>query len=185
MYQRLMTTIAVLVAVMLVSGCEGTFGSKAENSTSGTVDSSSSSTESSGSSGASTSGVGTGTTAVLHPLDDPASPLSNRTIYFDYDSSDVRPADRAAVEAHAQYLAEHTSAYITLEGHADERGSREYNLALGERRANEVRQIMTLLGASGAQIRVVSFGEERAAVDGHDESAWSLNRRAEIIYRTR
>ena len=84
------------------------------------------------------------------------------------------------VEAHGRYLADNANASVTLEGHADERGSREYNIALGERRANAVRQLMTLIGANGAQIRVVSYGEERPAVDGHDESAWTQNRRVEI-----
>ena len=74
---------------------------------------------------------------------------------------------------------------ITVEGHADERGSREYNIALGERRADAVRQLMTLLGATNPQIRIISYGEERPAAVGHDESAWRLNRRVEIIYRVR
>ena len=189
MYQRLITMLAVFAAVVLLSACEGTFGSKDEEMTSEATTSEATTSESATTTetdtSASTSGVGTGTTQVLHPLDDPASPLSNRTIYFDFDSSEVRAADRGHIEAHAVYLADNSTAYITLEGHADERGSREYNLALGERRANAVRQLMTLLGASGAQIRIVSFGEERAAVEGHNESAWALNRRAEIIYRTR
>ena len=111
--------------------------------------------------------------------------LSNRIVYFAYDADQVDPQDRPVVEAHGRYLADNPNATVTLEGHADERGSREYNVALGERRANSVRELMTLLGANSAQIRVVSYGEERAAVEGHDESAWSRNRRAEIIYRNR
>ena len=74
---------------------------------------------------------------------------------------------------------------VTLEGHADERGSREFNIALGEQRANAVRQLMALLGASASQIKVVSYGEERPAADGHSEAAWRLNRRVEIIYTSR
>ena len=89
---------------------------------------------------------------------------------------------RSVVEAHAQYLTRNASATITLEGHADERGSREYNLALGERRAQSVKQQMMLLGASGSQIRIVSYGEERPAVDGHDDYSWQQNRRVEILY---
>ena len=92
---------------------------------------------------------------------------------------------RAIVAAHAYYAAANGSARVTLEGHADERGSREYNIALAERRAISVRQLMTLFGANSAQIRVVSYGEERPALDGHDETAWSDNRRVEIIYRSR
>ncbi len=115
-------------------------------------------------------------------LNDPDSPLSIRVIYFEYDSDTVLADYRPAVEAHAAYLASHPETVITLEGHADERGSREYNLALGERRANALKQQMVLMGASPDQITTVSYGEERPAEDGHDEEAYSLNRRAEIVY---
>jgi len=118
----------------------------------------------------------------ISPLDDPSSPLSVRIIYFEYNSSDIRSEYRPAIEAHASYLAANPSVIITLEGHADERGSREYNLALGERRAQSVKRQMVLLGASAGQIRQVSYGEERPAVDAHDESSWQQNRRVEIIY---
>ncbi len=115
-------------------------------------------------------------------LNDPNSHLSVRLIYFAYDSSDIRPEFRPAIEAHAQYLATHPDTIITLEGHTDERGSREYNLALGEARAKAVKSQLTLLGASSGQIRTVSYGEEQPAVDGHDEDAWSQNRRVQIQY---
>ena len=120
-----------------------------------------------------------------HPLDDPSSPLSQRTIYFAFDSSHIEEENRAIVEAHAMWLAERPGASVTLEGHADERGTREYNVALGERRAHAVRQLLALTGASGAQIDTISYGEERPAVEGHDESAWRFNRRVEIVYRSR
>ncbi len=120
-----------------------------------------------------------------HPLDNPDSPLAKRVVYFDYDRAEVTDESRITVEAHAGYLTSHPGASITVEGHADERGSREYNMGLGERRANAVRRLMALLGASGDQIRSVSYGEERPAVEGHTESAWQYNRRAEIIYRAR
>jgi peptidoglycan-associated lipoprotein len=115
-------------------------------------------------------------------LNDPNSPLSTRVIYFEYDSDEVKEEYRAAVEAHVAYLTSHPDTVMTLEGHADERGSREYNLALGERRAMALRRQMGVLGASTGQIRTVSFGEERPAMDGHDESAFSMNRRVEIVY---
>lgn len=115
-------------------------------------------------------------------LNDPSNPLSNRVIYFDYDSASVRPQDQAIVEAHAAYLGKNPNLSVRLEGHTDERGSREYNLALGERRALSIRQLLMLQGASAQQFRVTSFGEERPAVDGSDESAWSQNRRVEIVY---
>lgn len=120
-----------------------------------------------------------------HPLDDPSSPLSQRTVYFAFDSSHVEEENRSIIEAHAQWLADHPGASVTLEGHADERGTREYNVALGERRANAVRQLLALTGASGGQIDTISYGEERPAVEGHDESAWRFNRRVEIVYRNR
>lgn len=115
-------------------------------------------------------------------LDDPASPLSQRSIYFDFDSSEIRSEYRPVVEAHAAYLADHPATMITLEGNTDERGSREYNLALGERRAESVKRQMVLLGASAGQIRVVSYGEERPIAEGHNEEAWRLNRRVDIVY---
>ena len=115
-------------------------------------------------------------------LDDPNSPLANRVVYFDYDSSSVRQQDVATLEAHAAYLGDHPNVTIRLIGNTDERGSREYNLALGERRAISVRQILMLQGASIKQFEVTSFGEERPAVEGSDETAWQQNRRVEIIY---
>ena len=118
----------------------------------------------------------------MSSLDDPTSLLSVRIIYFEYDSSDVKSEDRTTVEAHAAYLVENPGTIITLEGHADERGSREYNLALGERRAQTVERQMTLIGASPDQIRTVSYGEERPAIDDHDDYSWSQNRRVEIIH---
>ena len=118
----------------------------------------------------------------MSSLDDPQSLLSVRIIYFEYDSSDVKSGDRPTVEAHASYLVANPDTSITLEGHADERGSREYNLALGENRAHTIKRQMTLLGASPSQIRTVSYGEERPALDDHDDYSWSQNRRVEIIY---
>ncbi|MEM6998265.1 MAG: peptidoglycan-associated lipoprotein Pal [Pseudomonadota bacterium] len=118
----------------------------------------------------------------IYALDDPQSPLSVRIIYFEYNSNEIRSEYRSTIEAHATYLSQNPGTSITLEGHADERGSREYNLALGESRAQSVKQQMLILGASSNQIRLVSYGEERPAIDGHDESAWQQNRRVEILY---
>lgn len=118
----------------------------------------------------------------MSSLDDPQSLLAVRIIYFEYDSSNIKSEDRATIEAHAAYLVANPNTSMTLEGHADERGSREYNLALGERRAQTVKRQMTLLGASPSQIRTVSYGEERPAIDDHDDYSWSQNRRVEIIY---
>lgn len=116
------------------------------------------------------------------PLNDPSSPLATRVIYFAYDSNSIEPQYFDVLAAHANYLASHPGMMARLEGHADERGSPEYNIALGERRAKAVEQSLSLQGANPGQFDLVSYGEERPAVEGHDESAWSANRRVEIIY---
>ncbi|WP_395377695.1 peptidoglycan-associated lipoprotein Pal [Marinicella sp. W31] len=118
-------------------------------------------------------------------LDNPESLLAQRVIYFDYDQSTVLPEYRNIIEIHARYLSQNPSARITLEGHADERGSREYNLALGERRGNAVSSLMNAQGASGSQLNVVSYGEERPVALCSDDSCWSQNRRVEIVYTAR
>lgn len=116
------------------------------------------------------------------PLNDPNSPLAKRVVYFDYDSSVVRDEFSATLEAHADYLAKHPNVKVTLEGHCDERGTREYNLSLGERRSQAVQQFLLLMNVKQGQATTVSYGEERPAVVGSDESAWGKNRRVEIVY---
>ena len=118
-------------------------------------------------------------------LDDPANALSNRVVYFEYDSSSVRQEDQITLEAHASYLAGNPTARLRLEGHTDQRGSREYNLALGERRALAIRQILMIQGASINQFQVTSFGEERPQNEGDSEANWQNNRRVELIYTGR
>jgi peptidoglycan-associated lipoprotein len=108
--------------------------------------------------------------------------LATRVVYFDFDSSEIKGAGTDVVAAHAKYLASHAAIRVRLEGHTDERGSREYNIGLGERRAQAVRRALLLQGATDAQISTVSYGEERPAVSGHDEAAWAKNRRVEIVY---
>jgi peptidoglycan-associated lipoprotein len=108
--------------------------------------------------------------------------LSKKTVYFDFDSSAIHDDDRAVVKAHAAYLSQHPTIKVTLEGNTDERGTREYNIGLGERRANAVKQMMMVMGVPAQQISTVSYGEERPVALGHDESAWHLNRRVEIVY---
>lgn len=103
-------------------------------------------------------------------------------IYFDYDSSEIRAEDTDLVARHARQLGMNTGMSVRLEGHADERGSREYNIGLGERRAQTVRRLLLIQGASADQVSTVSFGEERPAVDGNTEAAYSQNRRVEITY---
>ena len=116
------------------------------------------------------------------PLDANGRPLS-RNFYFGYDEAILNPADLAALEMHAQILRRNADKRVVIEGHCDERGTREYNLALGERRANVVASFLTSAGVRSRQIEYVSFGEERPADPGHTESAWALNRRAVLSYR--
>jgi peptidoglycan-associated lipoprotein len=106
-----------------------------------------------------------------------------KVIYFDYDRSVIKPEFRAVVEAHARYLQADRSRQVTIAGHADERGGTEYNIALGQRRADALSRMLVLLGVDPSQIETISYGEEKPAVRGHDESAWSKNRRDEIIYK--
>lgn len=115
-------------------------------------------------------------------LRDPANPLSKRVVYFDYDSDAIREEYRGLIEAHAGFLKNNGAARIILQGHTDERGSRDYNLALGQRRSESVRQALNLMGVPADQVETVSLGEEKPVQEGHDEAAWKLNRRAEIIY---
>jgi len=121
-------------------------------------------------------------TTTVNPLKDPANILSRRSIYFDYDKDDVKSEYRPLVEAHAKYLTAHPQARVALQGNADERGSPEYNLALGQRRAVAVKKVLNVLGVSDKQIETVSFGKEKPKATGHDEAAWSQNRRADIVY---
>lgn len=115
-------------------------------------------------------------------LENPDSLLSQREIYFEFDRSDVRPEFLPVIRAHAAYLRAHPGARMVLEGHADERGSREYNLGLGERRGRAVLELMLAEGAGAAQIEVVSFGEERPVCRQSSEACWERNRRVEIVY---
>ena len=106
-----------------------------------------------------------------------------KVIYFDYDSYVIKPEFQSAIEAHARYLKQSGARHVVIEGHTDERGGREYNLALGQKRSEAVRKALELLGVRDAQVEAVSFGKEKPAVQGNDESAWAQNRRAEIAYR--
>jgi len=115
-------------------------------------------------------------------LDNPDSTLSQREIYFEFDRSDVRPEYLPIIRAHAAYVRANPGARMVLEGHADERGSREYNLGLGERRGNSVLDLVRADGASSGQVEVVSFGEERPVCRQTSEACWERNRRVEIVY---
>ena len=132
---------------------------------------------------AATTGAAGGVNTTLNPLQDPNNVLSKRSIYFDYDSYSVKDEYKSLVLAHAAYLRSNANARVLLQGNTDERGSREYNLALGQRRADSVKSILTLSGVKEAQVESVSLGEEKPRATGHDESAYAENRRTDIRYQ--
>ena len=113
---------------------------------------------------------------------DAAGKPTNRSVYYDFDQSSLSAADRKLVEAHAQYLRQHPDMKVRIEGNADERGSKEYNLALGQRRAETVTKAMEILGINEQRVEAVSYGEEKPKATGHDENAWAENRRSDILY---
>ena len=126
--------------------------------------------------------AGTTPSDVSSLLQDPGNILSKRSIYYDFDAYNIREEFRPLVEAHAKFLLEHKELRLRIEGNTDERGSREYNLALGQRRAESLKRALTLLGVPAKQIETVSFGPEKPKAAGHDEEAWSENRRSDIVY---
>ena len=118
----------------------------------------------------------------VDPLNDPNSTLAKRSVYYPFDVSAVQDADKPVVQAHATYLSEHPNRTVRLEGNADERGSNEYNLGLGQRRANGVKQMLLLGGARASQIDTISNGEEKSRCTDHNEACWKQNRRTDIRY---
>lgn len=122
------------------------------------------------------------TTKSTDPLNDPQGVLAKRSIYFDLDSYSVKDEFKPVVEAHARYLSTNRNRKIVIQGNTDERGGREYNLALGQKRAEAVRKSLSLLGVSEPQMEAVSFGKEKPKAPGSDEAAWAENRRVDIAY---
>ncbi len=118
----------------------------------------------------------------VSPLKDPSSILSKRSIYYDFDKYDVRDEYRGMLEAHARYLRDNAGAKMLVQGNTDERGSREYNVALGQRRADGVKKTLMLLGARESQIESASLGEEKPKSEAHSEEGWAQNRRSDILY---
>lgn len=133
-------------------------------------------------SGAGTTGAGEGTTLSAEQAALQELQRAGMIIYFDYDRAEIKPEYVSVVAAHAKYLNAGTGRKVRLEGHADERGSREYNIGLGERRAQAVRRALLLQGVTEEQLTTVSYGEERPAVSGGDEGAYAKNRRVELVY---
>jgi peptidoglycan-associated lipoprotein len=192
------TLLALAISTLLLSACSDS-DEKDTSLTDGSVN------DASGINDASTSGLNKGSglngseingsgmngmsgsgdyASTLGPeFNDPNNPLSKRTVYFMLDSSEVMPDFVPVIAAHAQYLIANPAQKITLEGNGDERGSREYNIALGEQRAKSVASMMKIKGVSENQLNIVSYGEEKPVAFGSDESAWEQNRRVEIVYQ--
>jgi peptidoglycan-associated lipoprotein len=169
------------LVVAFVAGCSTTPTTAPVEDKSATTTPGTTPTPGAATSGTTTSGV-TGTSTGANPLKDPNNILSKRSIYFEYDSFTIADKYKPIVEAHAKYLAANRNARVTLQGHADERGSREYNIALGQKRSDAVKRSVTILGVQETIVETVSFGKEKPKNLGHDEAAWAENRRVDIIY---
>ncbi|WP_394780836.1 peptidoglycan-associated lipoprotein Pal [Undibacterium sp.] len=127
--------------------------------------------------------VSTVDTGSMDPLNDPKGILAKRSVYFDYDSYVVKDEFKPVVEAHAKYLVSNKGRKILIQGNTDERGGREYNLALGQKRAEAVRKALALLGVPESQVEAVSLGKEKPKATGSDEASWAENRRSDIVYQ--
>ena len=175
--------IAALVAIF-IAGCQ-TPATQApvedKSATAGMATTPGGGATTSGTTQGGVSGTQSGTGGA-NPLRDPNNILSKRSIYFEFDSFTVADQYKPIVEAHARYLAANRNARVTLQGHADERGSREYNIALGQKRADAVKRMTTVMGVQETIVETVSFGKEKPRNMGHDEAAWAENRRVDIIY---
>jgi len=172
--RKTLVLLMVLTASLAVTACKS--NRKADDASAATNTSQSSGADASGVGQASASEEGAEAPGPLEGL------LAKRVIYFDFDSSEIRGEGTDIVAAHARYLSSQPAIKVRLEGHTDERGSREYNIGLGERRAQAVRRALLLQGATDPQLSTVSYGEERPAAAGSDEAAWARNRRVEIVY---
>ena len=181
---RVLPLIAVLASAALLAGCPKKPTTVPEGEAGGGL-----TAEEQGATTGGTSGAGVGEARPLPGAGDAAAEAAaaaaaaGRIIYFDFDSSEIRPEYADLVAAQARRLATSPGQRVRLEGHTDERGSREYNIALGDRRALSVQRILELNGTGGDQVSVVSYGEEKPAADGHSDAAWRLNRRVEIVYQ--
>jgi peptidoglycan-associated lipoprotein len=188
------TLLALLISTLALSGCsddekDTSLIDGSQNEIIGVNDASTSGLNSSRLNGSAMGGSGrmnggrNGASNLGPEFSDPNNPLSKRTIYFMIDSSQVQEDFIPVIAAHAQYLVANPGQHVILEGNADERGSREYNIALGEGRAKSVANMLKVQGVSERQISLVSYGEEKPAAMGDSESAWELNRRVEVVYK--
>jgi len=160
-----------LIAAVAISACSSTPEDTSATSGDSSSDYSSSSDQ-----------VGGGAVADDYSAQQTDPALQERVVYFDFDKANIRPEAIATLQAHAQYLSQTPGARVRIEGHADERGTREYNMALGERRAKAAASFLAANGASASQLEIISYGEERPVALGHDEGSWSQNRRSELNY---
>jgi len=176
--------IAALLAVL--AGCASTgtqeqLPAGVEDRSPGATGTQSQGVESKGVTGVDLTGGQKG--AGSNPLTDPSNVLSKRSIYYDFDKFDVKDEYKPIIEAHAAYLRDHPDTKVLIQGNTDERGSREYNVALGQRRADGVKKLLLLLGAKEDQVEAVSLGEEKPKAQGTDEEAYAQNRRCDILYK--
>jgi peptidoglycan-associated lipoprotein len=191
---KILWVLLFAISALFLSACsddekDASLTDGTQNATSGINDASTSGLNGtsgmngSGMNGSGMSGDGDYASTLGPEFNDPNNPLSKRTVYFMLDSSEVMPDFIPVIAAHAQYLIANPAQKITLEGNTDERGSPEYNIALGEQRAKSVAGMMKVQGVSENQLNIVSYGEEKPAAFGSDESAWEKNRRVEIVYQ--
>ncbi len=176
----------LLILVLFLAGCATT--GEDQNTTASVEDKTGTTTQEGQTSGYQDGGNIQGTALSdeekysIQALNDPNSPLSIRTVYFAFDSSEITQESHDILMEHARFLSYNPGIQVVLEGHTDERGTRDYNLALGERRAKSVHEFLTAQGVKMEQLEIVSFGEERPVALEHDEAAWQANRRVEIVY---
>ena len=185
MRATLPTLLAAVAAAALIAGCSTTPEDQTQTSSAPVVDPTTGK-PAAGKPGAPQKVPGVDLTAKADSKGaDPrvkSGALARRSIYYDYDQFDIKDEYRGLVEAHAKFLRENPGAKVLIQGNTDERGSREYNVGLGQRRSDGVKKMLVLLGARDNQIESVSLGEEKPQSEGHDESAWSKNRRSDILY---
>ncbi len=182
--KRSMTKVILLAGAMMLAACHGKTAVKEQPAAGATVPANETSGPANGS-GTTMSplpGAGAGSVSALAEAANNA-PIDTRTIYFDFDKSDIKPQYDDVIAAHAKTLTANPTLKIKLEGNTDERGTREYNIGLGERRAQAVRRALMLQGVADSQITTVSYGSERPAVEGDTEAAWSKNRRVDMVYQ--
>jgi len=177
MKTRIWSWAALFAAALVLTACGGTptkeEGAQVQDrgaETTGTI-------------GAETAGAAGASGMYAAQLEDPNSALYSKVVYFDFDKSDIRAEFVDTLRAHAAFLANNPEVKVSIEGHCDERGSREYNIGLGERRANAVLNFFAAEGVAASQVSTISYGEERPADAGHDEAAWAMNRRGVLVYQ--